>query len=221
MIDEILKKRKNVKEYDSNAIITKDQIDSLLYRTWKITPSKNNFMPYTIHVLGPEQQEFKNDLYRICLSNEGRADGVNAESRYTKSLPQYSNIINCSYALIFAMRFEDQPNEYQKDALQRGKCFEAMDPTNPSRLISTVRIEIGMFADAFSALCLENNIDVSFTLCFQRELKYWQSLPFVKTEPLLIMTAGKGKTYSHDLDVKRNRFHLNLRPEYERIVNFI
>ena len=31
-------------------------IDEILWQSWKVTPSKNGFMPYEVHVIGPEQQ---------------------------------------------------------------------------------------------------------------------------------------------------------------------
>jgi hypothetical protein len=223
MIDDILKNRKDVVEYDSTVMISQDLIDSLLRRAWKVTPSKNNFMPYTIHVLGPEHKDYKNNLYLNCLSNEGYRDGVDSTDRYRNqgNLPQYSNILNCSYAFIFTQRLEDQPNKFQKNAISRGRNFEAVNESTLGSIYSGTSLEVGMFADAFSALCLENNIDVSYTLCFHKNLEHWGNLPFVKRDPLLIMTAGKGKTYRYDRAVKNGRDHLNHRPEYERIVNFV
>lgn len=221
MIDDILKNRKNVKEFDSTAVIPDELIEQLLRRAWKVTPSKNNFMPYTIHVLGPTHQEYKNHLYNICLSNEGRSDGVDVATRYKNSLPQYSNILTCSYALIFTMRHEYEPNPYQKDAISRGKRFEATDYEHPNRLHGVASLEVGLFSDAFSALCLENNIDISYTLCFQHNLSYWKNLPFIVEEPILILTAGKGKIYSYDIAIEKGVAERNRRPEFERIVNFV
>lgn len=223
MTDDILKNRKNVKEFDTTAVIPQELIEQLLRRAWKVTPSKNNFMPYTIHVLGPDQQEYKNCLYNICLGNEGKADGVDTAVRYqqSNSRPQYSNILTCSYALIFAMRHEYEPNPYQLDAISRGYFFEAMDYDHPNRLHSVASLEAGLFADAFSAMCLENNIDVSYTLCFKHKMTEWQTLPFVKEEPVLILTVGKGKIYSYDIAVKKGTADLNRRPDFERIVNFV
>ena len=39
-----LDKRAHVMKYDSNRIPPEERIDDLLYKTWKVTPSKNNFM---------------------------------------------------------------------------------------------------------------------------------------------------------------------------------
>ena len=46
MIDNVLKHYKYVKTYDQSQDVPQSIIDELLQRTWKVTPSKNNFMPY-------------------------------------------------------------------------------------------------------------------------------------------------------------------------------
>lgn len=225
MIDSILKNRKYVREYDKTADIPISLIDSLLQRTWKITPSKNNFMPYTIHVLGPEHQDYKEAVYKICLSNDKRlkteSEILNLEIKYAKNLPNYANILSCSYLLIFTLRLETSPNLVQKNAIERGHRFEAVDESILNSLYSTASLEVGLFSDAFSALCLENNIDVSFTLCFHKDLNYWKDLSFVTRTPILLLTVGKGKIYRHDELVKRGVAQYDLRPDYARIVNFI
>ena len=45
-----MKIRKHVIEFESE-IPNKELINSLLQKTWKVTPSKNNFMAYTIHII--------------------------------------------------------------------------------------------------------------------------------------------------------------------------
>ena len=49
-----------------------------------------------------------------------------------------------------------------------------------------------MFANKLSELCLENNLDVSYTKCFSSKSKDWiETLPFVDTMPIMIMSIGK------------------------------
>lgn len=216
MIDKIFKKRRYVREYDSSADISQSLIDSLLQKTWKVTPSKNNFMPYTIHVVGPEHQNYKDLVFLNCASNEGLTDGLNdpLEQRYKSDLPNYANILSCSYLLIFTMRLEDKPNPFQKMLIEKGHRYEAVDEHRLNDLYATAAIEVGLFADCFSALCLQNNIDVSFVGCFHRDLDKWKDIPFVTRQPILLMTVGKGKVYKKIL--KNDQ-----RPDYNRIVNFV
>lgn len=222
MIDNVLKKRKYVREYDKTAEIPESLVDSLLQRTWKVTPSKNNFMPYTVHVLGPQHQHYKDLVFLNCASNENKTDNDPEAvlKRYGKVPPNYANILSCSYLLIFTLRLEEDPNPFQKMLIERGHKYEAVDESRLHKLYPTASLEVGMFTDTFSALCLENNIDVSFTGCFRKELDTWKDIPFVTRKPILIMTVGKGKIYRQDF-VKDSIEELDLKPDYEKIVNFI
>ena len=220
---DILKNRRAVREYDSTVKLSDSLIDSLLKRAWEVTPSKNQFMPYSIHVLGPQHQEYKELVYKNCLSSENRNDNIdNCEvARYQEILPLYANIRNCSHLLIFTLRLEDTPNKTQQSAINKGRRHEATDESRLDKLFSTASLEVGMFSDALSVLCLENNVDVSFTLCFHRDLDYWKNLPFVTRSPLLLMTLGKGKIYRTDWLEERGWLQYDLRPNYERIVKFV
>ena len=210
------KKRQAVKEFDSTAYIHRSIIDRLLRHAWQVTPSKNNFMAYSIHVLGPNHQDYKNLVYQNCLAKEGKTDRVDASARYSDpaKLPFYSNILNCSYLLIFTMRLEDQPSLYHQDAMKRGHRFEAFDEKGLEILVPSVSVEVGMFADVFGGLCVEQGLGVSHIGCFPTTLEEWKPLPFVTRRPLLLMTVGKAKQY-------KNRDPYNYRPNYDRIVNFV
>ncbi len=221
MIFNTLQNRKYVKEYDQNADISESLIYDLLLKTWKVTPSKNNFMPYTIHVVGPTDQKYKDLVYRNAASNEGTNDGLSdpLKIRYSSNLPNYSNILNCSYLLIFTMRLEDNPNPYQKMLIDRGHKYEAVDENKLDDMYPTASFEAGLFCDAFSAMCLENNIDVSYTGCFHRNIDKWKNIPFVKRKPIMLMTIGKAKVYLDD--IKNDTEEKDLRPDFDRIVNFV
>ncbi len=219
MIDDLLKNRKYVTEYDSSVNIPESLIDSLLQRSWAVTPSKNNFMPYTIHVLGPNQQKYKELVFKHCVETEANYDKIkNAlETRYQHKLPSYANILNCSYLFIFTMRLETQPNERQAEAIKKGHRYEAVNKLKLDQLLPITSLEVGMFINTFSTLCLEHDINISLTGCFSYNIKKWKEIKFVKRTPIIIMTAGKAKTYRQDL-IKKN---CDPRPDYERIVNFV
>ena len=219
MIEELLKNRKYVTEYDSDADVSASLIDSLLQKTWALTPSKNNVMPYIIHVLGPEQKKYKELLFEHCLETEGDCDKIKnpLAERYQDNLPNYANILSCSYLFIFTMRLETQPNSHQLEAIKHGHTYLAVNRSKLDQLLPIASLEVGMFINTFSALCLEHNISTSLTGCFSSNLKKWKKIKFVKRTPIIIMTAGKAKTYRQDL-IKKN---CDPRPDYERIVNFV
>jgi hypothetical protein len=217
MIYDTFRKRKAVREFDTTADISINTVHGLLQKAWKVTPSKNNFMPYTIHVLGPDQQHYKNSVYRKCLANEGIRDGTDVEAKYkgqTLKEPFYRNITTCSYLLIFTLRLEDQPNQNQLDQLARGCKFECVREDSLESGTGVVQVEVGMFSDVFGGLCVESGLDVASVLCFSKDLADWADLPFVTRKPVLLMTIGKAKLYKPTLLTNR-------RPNYDRIVNFV
>lgn len=221
MIYDTLKNRRFVKKYDNTADIPETLIDALLRKTWEVTPSKNNFMAYTVHVIGqgPDNQKYKDATYINCLGNEARGDNVDINNiiaqRYSTYLPNYSNILSCSYLLIFTMRLETEPSPMIQWSVNRGHVFEALDESKLDHLIPVSAFEIGLFVDAFGAMCLENDLDVSVIGCFSKDLTTWKDLPFINRKPVMTMTVGKGQEY-----LPRPRSH-DLRPNYERIVNFV
>jgi hypothetical protein len=219
MIYETLQTRRFVLQYDNTVDIPESLIDSLLRKTWEVTPSKNNFMPYSVHVIGQgsENQKYKDLAYLNCLGNEAKADNVDINNiiaeRYTgEYLPRYSNILSCSYLLIFTIRVETLLSPYQQDAVNRGRNFEALDE---SRLKKSSSFEMGLFVNAFSGMCLENQLNVSLIGCLPADLSKWKDFPFITNQPRIIMTVGKAKSL-----LKQVRPD-DLRPNYDRIVNFI
>ena len=81
---DILKKRKYVLDYETHAEIDKELIIDLLQKAWKVTPSKNNFMPYKVHVIGPERRKLKESIFLKSLKHEGAADNIDVIERYEK-----------------------------------------------------------------------------------------------------------------------------------------
>jgi len=222
MIHKTLQKRKYVLEYEKGIDISKELIYSMLKKTWEVTPSKNNFMPYKIHVLGPEHQNYKNLVYLNCCKQQANCDNLSVEDqiiKHSENPPLFFNITTCSYLLIFTMRLEHDPNPFQKSRIELGEIFEPVVENLLPRITALTSFEVGLFADTLSAMCAENNLDISFTGCFSRDLKTWDKIPFVKREPLMIMTIGKAKKYlCDDLSPLQES---NIRPNYDKIINFV
>jgi len=221
MIYGTLKNRRFVLKYDSTVDIPESLIDSLLRKTWEVTPSKNNFMAYTVHVIGqgPDNQKYKDATYLNCLGNEARNSNIDIANinaqRYSTYLPRYSNILNCSYLLIFTMRLETEPNFKVQQAIAKGHVFEAVNESKLDGHYAMSSLEVGLFTSVFNGLLLENGIDSSFIGCFSKDLTKWKDLPFITRKPIIIMTVGKGKHYTQQSRPD------DLRPNYERIVNFV
>jgi hypothetical protein len=77
-----------------------------------------------------------------------------------------------------------------------------------------------MFSTTFAELCLQNNIDISHTMCFSKELEDWKSIGFsdFAYQPTMLMTVGKGLRYRQDelTDLEK----LDLKPDFSRVVKF-
>jgi hypothetical protein len=197
-------------------------------------------MPYNIFVLGPDDKKVKEMIYYKALVNEYKinftkwdvdeSDPVAVEKEFLKRrpAPQYLNYNTAPYILICTQRVEDQVNPFNKLLQTNGFNFEQTtgewqtDPKRKNRAQGLAMIEIGMFVQAFSNLCLKHNIDVSHTRCLPTTMDFWSEpeFSFLENPPQLILSAGFGKTYRRDFypDVTHGIDH---RPDFERIVKFI
>lgn len=216
-----LENYKYVNEYTDESVVSLPQAEELIRKAWQVTPSKNNFMPYNVNVIGPDKQHLKNLVYKKCVGNEGVVDGVEnvEEVRYSDRKPRYWNIVSCDILLIFTLRIETEPNSYQQWAMDRGITFEAMNQKNVTGAAHNAKIEIGMFSAALAELCLKNNYDVAHICNFPSKIERWseEEFDFITRTPLFIMTIGKGKHY------RRDEIPLNVdqKPNYDRIVNIV
>mgnify|MGYP005992135603 FL=1 len=219
MIYEVLKKHKHVMEYDEEAdIIKKSDIVDLLKKTWEITPSKNNLMPWQVFVIGPDNQNYKNIVYNICSKNEDIANSVNEykDNDYIKGRnPAYANIKSCQYLLIMTQRLSGPLNAYQQKQWDNGVFYDSYTEEGLADSENTICIECGIFGANFSALAIEKEIDTSYTLCFTGKIKYWKELPFINRPVTLLMTIGHGKKY------RKNIIFNDPKPNFERIVKLI
>ena len=81
----LLNKRQHVFEYDTDNIPEKQMIEDLLWKVWKVTPSKNSFMPYYCYVLGPDKVDEKN---KIWLKSAIYKDGT--DKKHTKNSTKHN-----------------------------------------------------------------------------------------------------------------------------------
>lgn len=208
--------RRHLDAYDNNVDIEKDFFTSL-EEAWKVTPSKQNFMPYKIHIISPNAQEYKDKLYAMCLRNEGTVDNLSDEQlieRYKHRPPSYHSITNCSYALIITQRLITKVNVRQQKRLYKGHVAEQMDVKQQNALNSLASFEAGLFCNALQYYLLQKDINSCYTGCFKTNLDIWKTLPFVTETPIMIMTIGKGKIFV-PRDPENNR------PDLSDITNIV
>lgn len=229
-----------VMEYDTEKLPDPFIIKQSLYEAWNTTPSKQHFMPYNIFVLGPDDKKIKEMIYYKALVKEYNtnfsrynvdvSDPLAIEKAFLSHhhKPQYFNYKTAPYILICTQRVEDQVNPFNKMQQSKGLNFEQTtsewqkDPKRKNRAIGLAMIEIGMFVQSFSNLCLKHNIDISHLRCLPTTMDFWSEpeFSFLENPPQLIISAGFGKTYRRDFYPTLTH-GMDHRPDFERIVKFI
>ena len=187
MIEDVYKKRKKVRIFldkcpDHNLIV------DMIKKTHNLVASKQNLMPYKIHVLGPECVTLKKELYTLTITA--------AEENYTQATANYQ--VYAPYVFIFTSRLAE-PNKYVEDAMSRGNYFSPCFPETyqNSGALQTACIEIGMWSKIFTGLCLENDIDVAYLKCFNSKPDKWS---FINEIPLFAMCIGYRQTFERSVD---------------------
>ena len=226
---DLLEKRHHVRFYN-NKIPPKEKIESALWKAWKTTPSKNNAMPYKVFVYGPEQKEQKEKIWSSCANNHANSE-KEAVKRGEMSItengqinPYYEHIKLNPY--LFAIHSQPRdPNDWYKFRVKKGMFFDQAYPKHVNRIVDSVAVEVGMFIQNLTSYLLEEKIDVSYTSCFERDIKKWHDRGITAAEyrPIVLMTAGYSETYRRDfIRLKYPKYaHLDIKPEYKDMIKWI
>jgi hypothetical protein len=173
IVEKILKKRHQVRQFSKTRVPELENITQLINLTYELVASKQSLVPYKITILGTHNTDEKQELYDLTLKNSG--------SRGNKN-------IFAPYVLCFQNRLVDSPNPSVKRKMAKGHTYDRCNPKKYKRWGTEIGIEVGMFTEILTALCLENNIDVSFLLCFDKGKK---SIPsFLNEEFIFSMQLG-------------------------------
>ena len=208
MIEEIYQTKKQIRVYDEDHIPDANLINSIIEKAYNLVPSKQNLVPYKIHVLGPECKEEKKYLYDLTT--------------HTGAKVKHNRAVFAPYVLIFTNRIVNDTNEAVLERFEKGHPLQGVcDPNkfmDKGPLIQT-SIEIGMYSSILAGLCLENKLGISFLKCFKSwfgvnsDRGDWIKLPFVRCSPLLIMCIG----YKHE----QRDWNLDHEKEYKPDINNI
>tara|TARA_B100000029_G_scaffold507397_1_gene591901 strand:- start:236 stop:856 length:621 start_codon:yes stop_codon:yes gene_type:complete len=204
-IERLLDSRRQVRVFDDINIPGKLLIRNLLNTTHRLVPSKQNLLPYKVHVLGPECKKEKLILYDLSKLNDPE------DTHNTCSL--------APYVLIFTNRLAKTNPAVQKRIDKKGHDYFMCDPKEYKKNVDG--IEVGMFASTLTALCLEKEIDVSYMKCFPHwpgGQHYWKELPFVDETPFLTMSLGYRK---HKQQPRHQGLVGEDKPEVNEVINWI
>ena len=223
---DLLEKRRHVRKYKTDKHPPKELIEKLLWKTWKTTPSKNNFMPYNVHVLGPDKVDEKVLVWNKSVANhvkmedEAVRDGYNSKVQGFAN-PYYEHVKYNSYLLVFSSRVCEKPNAYYERQIKTGHFAEQLYPEWVERIVDTAATEVGMFISNMSMYCLEENIDVSYTSCFPRDIKKWTDIPYVEYRPLLFMSLGYADRYRYEDLEERGELQDDIKPDIDKVIKWI
>jgi hypothetical protein len=211
-IENIICKRRQIRYFDLANYPKKNLVDELIKKSYTHTPSRQNLIPYKVHILGPEQKEYKKILYNLStIPPKGTARTFNN----TNAL--------APYVLLLTHRLVTNPNPMVKDRMNKGYSYKNCNIEQYKSTMYDACIEIGIFSYNLTVLCLEQNIDVSYMGCFPKwnrkepeSITLWKDLPFVDDDPLLSLQLGYRCKNS-----KHNKIKGEWKPTINEIINWV
>ena len=227
-IEELFSKRRQIRAaWDQKRLPSKEIIQDILERTMKIAPSKQNLFPFKIHAYGLDDLEKKQIIGQICaLHPTGSVNHMDSENKggMIKSaagtinvkdhvLDDEGNDMRISpWVLVFEQRLCEANNfikEYSKlHNISNEARFAQIDLKrfrgNANKALACV--EIGMFIKCLAAICLDNDLGISYIKSFPEWVwkghgnKYskdknkngldWDSLPEITESPIMVVQIG-------------------------------
>jgi len=177
-----------------------EMIKSLITETYNLVPSKQKLVPYKIHVFGPNHSKEKEALY---LATKDRNVRVNTNFNYQ---------MFASYVLLFTSRLCDNPNEAVKNSIKKGHRHLNCDLNEYKKSKTIPCIEIGMFCNNLSHMCLNNNLDIAYTGCLPSTINHL--MQEIKEDIYLAMSIG----YADDAyPYRKNKYQY--KPDIKEIID--
>ena len=224
---ELLEKRHHVRSYIRGKLPPKEHIESALWKAWKTTPSKNNAVPYKVFVYGPNKHKEKDLVHKMVHQNHIKAEKsavTRGEATITeggKPNPYYEHIKYNAY--LFCIHAQTrEPNKFYKEAVEEGMFFDQAWTSQVDHYVDTAAVEVGMFIQNLSTYLLEQDIDVSYTSCFFRDIKKWHEVGLKDAEfrPIVLMSAGYKQIYRNEILRKKNQLQDDRKPEIDEVVQW-
>ena len=223
-----LNKRQQVWLYDREKWPTKEEVNSVIKEAYEVTPSKQQFMPYKINIIGPgdENQSEKIKIWNKAVFNHHAIeDRAMREGKIKDSIHlvnrNYQHIISAPYVLVFESRL-CKNNKFNQWGVDNDSHFtEQTIESELSQIDSLISFECGLFSQSLVGLALEKGIDVSFTSCFPKNPSRWQDTTYVNRTPQMIVTLGYGSYYRMDFMKRTNQVQDDHKPPYEDMINWV
>jgi len=203
MIFDLLEtKRKHVKKY-LDTIPDKKLIENALWKAWKTTPSKNNFMAYQLDVYGPDKEMEKEIMWNFAVANHINSEDVAVEKGFADKTqegtpnPYYEHIRYNPYLFVWHGRVCTKANPFYQRQIDTGHFADQMYEEYVEHISGSTNVEVGIFAANLTVYLLENGLDMSYNSCFVRDKTVWQRSGFnwVTQDPILMMSVGYAERY--------------------------
>jgi hypothetical protein len=220
-------RRKHVMKY-SEKIPSLEVINNALWKAWKTSPSKNNFNPYEVFVLGPDKQKDKDAVYSMVRKDHIRAEDDAVEKGYQAITqngavnPFYEHIKLNPYLVVITSRVCKKANKFYERKIAEGHHPEQMIEEKADMLVSVFAVEVGLFMQNLTNYLLEENIDISYNSCFIRDPKVWQKagLEWCTHMPIAMMSIGYASRYRKQ-ELKPLSVIEDIKPEIDEIITWI
>jgi|TARA_B100001094_G_scaffold332604_1_gene405408 hypothetical protein len=219
---QLLNRRQHVMSYDTDNVPEKQLIEDLLWKAWKVTPSKNNFMPYHCNVLGPERVAEKHSIWMKSVKNKKEINETNIKNHKEDGYnPYFEHLSTAPYLLVFTQRV-CEPNEYYRKTIEKGDYYEQMHEDQISSMLRTTAVEVGMWMANLSVFALEKDLNTSTIACFpyREDNSEWEDLPWVEHPVVLLGSIGKAKQYRRE-SMNEIQKKDDQKPEPETVIKWI
>tara|TARA_B100000902_G_scaffold209532_1_gene199411 strand:+ start:115 stop:942 length:828 start_codon:yes stop_codon:yes gene_type:complete len=226
---DLLCKRKHVITYKRKAP-PKWIIERALKKAWRVQTSKQNMFAYKVIVYGPEHQKWKDKIWGLSNKNQYMTDRDHTArddipvniTRDAEKYPNsnYNHVRHNPWLFAFHSRLSEPNKFYQAEIDNGSHTADERHPQLIEKIIDHTALEVGMFAANLSSFLLEEGLDVSYNICFIRDVEEWKTRGFehVTRRPILMMSCGYADKYRKD---HFKNLHNDVPQPYEHIVKFL
>jgi hypothetical protein len=220
-------KRSHVKTYKPE-IPPQEEIHDAVWKAWKTSPSKNNAMAYEVLIWGPNKKVEKEKIHSLCVKSHKRAEDRAVEKNLAKKTqqgkpnPYYEHIRYNPYLLTIHSRLAT-PNKFYKRQIEKGHFYDQSYQSYVNKIIDSVAVEVGLFAQNFTNYILEKNIDVTYNSCFVRDPTVWHDIGLTSVEqrPILMITCGYAERYRKQDLTEWKVENEDVKPNFEEVVRWV
>lgn len=218
MLEDLMLKRRQVRFFDREKYPDEELINLILEKTYHLVPSKQNLMPYKVHVLGPSMEDHKKELY-LLSSKQQLGD------RY-QHLIKHNNgntPLFAPYVLLFEKRLP-KPNNFIKEVMRLGYKFKECRPEEQRNQRIATAVEIGLFTAMLTGFCMEEDISVGYIGCLPGKPETYKNNPSVNFDFIdqhIFLGIGLGyQDYSIDekFRLSRLRNHGEEKPPINTVI---